>query len=197
MRVLAVADVESRYYYDFYAPGKLAEFDLILACGDLSRAYLEFLVTMANKPLLYVPGNHDGDFEAHPPEGCICIDDRLYVHNGVRFLGLGGSYRYRQGTYMYTEREMARRIRRLWPSIQRYGGYDVLVTHAPARHLNDYDSLSHRGFECFNGLLDRYQPSLFVHGHIHRNYGMNIPQRTVRGSTTVINAYDHCTLEIP
>ena len=196
MRVLAVADVESRYYYDLYTPGKLAEFDLILACGDLSRAYLEFLVTMANKPLLYVPGNHDGDFETHPPEGCICIDDRLYVHNGVRFLGLGGSYRYRQGTYMYMERQMERRIRRLRPPIQRHGGFDVLVTHAPARHLNDLDSLSHRGFDCFNGLLDDYHPSLFVHGHVHLNYGMNIPQRTVHGSTTVINAYDHCIIEI-
>lgn len=195
MRILAVADVESRYYYDFYTPGKLAEFDLILACGDLSRAYLEFLVTMANKPLLYVHGNHDESFDEAPPEGCVCIDDRLYVYNGIRFLGLGGSYRYRKGTYMYTERQMARRIRRLWPAIQLHGGFDVLVTHAPARHLNDFDSLSHRGFDCYNDLLDHYRPTWFVHGHIHKNYGMNIPQRTLRGSTTVINAYDHCIIE--
>ncbi len=196
MHILAVADVESRFYYDYYKPGRLDGFDLILACGDLPREYLEFLVTMANRPLLYVHGNHDESYVDRPPEGCICIDDKLYVQDGVRFLGLGGSYRYRQGTYMYTERQMARRVRRLWPSIQRWGGVDVLVTHAPARHLNDFDSMSHRGFECFNGLLDRYRPRYFVHGHIHKNYGMSIPQRTVHGDTVVINACESCVIDI-
>ena len=196
MRILAVADVESRYYYDWYAPGRLAGFDLILSCGDLSREYLEFLVTMAGCPLLYVPGNHDEAFAKAPPEGCVCLDGRLYIHEGVRFLGLGGSYRYRQGTYMYTEREMARRVRRMWPAIARAGGFDVLVTHAPARHLNDMDTMSHRGFQCFGDLLDRYEPRLFVHGHIHQNYGMHVPRRTERGATTVINAWEHYVLEL-
>ena len=196
MRVLAVADVESRFYYDYYTPGKLSEFDLIVACGDLRREYLEFLVTMSNRPLLYVPGNHDEGFSENPPEGCECIDGRLFVYEGVRFLGLGGSYRYRPGTNLYTEKQMERRVRRLWPAIQRHGGFDVLVTHAPARGLNDFDTLPHRGFECFGGLIERYHPRYFLHGHIHRSYGMNIPQRTICGSTTVINAYDHCVIEI-
>lgn len=196
MRILAVADGESRYYYDFYSPGKLAEFDLILGCGDLPREYLEFLVTMARCPLLYVHGNHDESYVSSPPEGCVCIDDRVYVQDGIRFLGLGGSYRYRQGTYMYTERQMERRIRRVWPAIQRNRGFDVLVTHAPARRLGDFDSMSHRGFECFRGLLDRYRPRYFVHGHIHRSYGMNLPQKSSYGATTILNACDHCVFEL-
>ena len=101
MKILAVSDVESEFFYDYYSPGKLNEFDLIIACGDLREGYLEFLVTMARCPLLYVHGNHD---ERHKkaPEGCICIDDKLYVYNGLRILGLGGSYRYREGKYMYS-----------------------------------------------------------------------------------------------
>ena len=96
---------------------------------------------------------------------------------------------------MYTERQMTRRINRAWPAIARAGGFDVLVTHAPARHLNDFDSMSHRGFECFNALLDRYEPRYFVHGHIHRSYG-NIPRITQRGATTVVNAFEHCVIEL-
>ena len=42
MKILAIADEESRYFYDFYMPGRLDEFDLILACGDLKAKYLEF-----------------------------------------------------------------------------------------------------------------------------------------------------------
>lgn len=195
MKILAVSDVPSPYYFDYYAPGKLDGFDLILACGDLSREYLEFLVTMARCPVLYVHGNHDERFDTAPPEGCICVDDQIYIHNGVRILGLGGSYRYRQGKYMYTEAQMRRRVRRLRFQLLRRRGFDILLTHAPARHLNDFDSFSHRGFECFLDLLDKYRPKYFVHGHIHKNYGVHIPQRTVRGETVVINAFDHCIFE--
>ena len=173
----------------------LDDFDLIISCGDLSRPYLEFLVTMARCPLLYVRGNHDDRFALEPPEGCVCIDGELYVHEGVRILGLGGSYRYKRGRNMYTERQMRRRILGLGFKLLRHRGFDILVTHAPARNINDFDSLSHRGFECFNTLLQRFKPRYFIHGHIHKNYGMNIPQRTVLGDTTVINAYEYCVIE--
>ena len=195
MKILAVADAEAKYYYDYYQPGKLKEFDLILACGDLHRAYLEFLVTMAGCPVLYVRGNHDDGFGQNPPEGCICVEDRIYVHNGVRILGLGGSYKYRRGDNMYTERQMRRRIRRLWFQLWRRKGFDILLTHAPARGINDFDSLSHRGFECFVELLDRYRPRYFVHGHIHKNYGAPAPQRTQRNETLIINAYEYCKFD--
>ena len=62
MKILAIADQESKYYYDFYRPDCLNEFDLILSCGDLHANYLEFLATMAHCPVLYVCGNHDDGF---------------------------------------------------------------------------------------------------------------------------------------
>ena len=192
MRILAVSDVEAKYLYDYYTPGKLDGFDMILSCGDLRREYLEFLVTLANCPLVYVHGNHDERFEEAPPEGCICADDRIVEVKGVRILGLGGSYRYRSGSCMYTEKQMRRRIRRLRLKLRKHKGFDILLAHAPARHINDFDSLSHRGFECFGELLERYRPKYFVHGHIHMSYGVNIPQITAHGDTTIINAYEYC-----
>ena len=196
MKILAVSDVESRYFYDFYTPGKLDEFDLIISCGDLPQAYLEFLVTMARCPLLYVHGNHDESYDEHAPEGCVCIEDTVYVYEDVRILGLGGSHRYREGTHQYSEREMARRILRQWYALKKHGGVDILVTHAPARGINDFDSPAHRGFACFLKLLDRWHPRYFLHGHIHKNYGAKIPQRTQHGATTIINACDHCVIEL-
>ena len=190
-----MADVESPYYYDYYTPGKLDEFDLILACGDLSREYLEFLATMARCPLVYVRGNHDDSFARNPPEGCICAEGRIVVCGGLRIMGLGGSYRYRDGDNMYTERQMCRRIRRMQFQLWKNRGFDILLTHAPARHINDLDTVSHRGFQCFAELLEQYQPKYFIHSHIHRNYGMHIPQWTVRGETNIINAYNYCTFD--
>ncbi len=195
MRILAISDVPAKKYYDFYEPGCLDGFDLILACGDLRRSYLEFLVTMAHCPLVYVRGNHDDEYLKAPPEGCVCAEDEIVTVNGVRILGLGGSYRYRDGECMYTERQMLRRIRRLRWKLRRSGGFDILLTHAPARGLNDFDTLSHRGFDCFNQLLDKYSPKYFIHGHIHLSYGPHIPQRVQRGDTCVINAFDHCEID--
>lgn len=194
MKILVLSDQESKALYDYYQPGRLKEYDLIIACGDLRVSYLEFLVTMARCPLLYVHGNHDDRWQREP-EGCICIDDAVFTWQGVRILGLGGSYRYGQGRYMFTEREMRRRIRRLWWKLWRAGGVDILVTHAPARGLNDLDDLPHRGFACFNRLLERYRPRYFLHGHIHRSYGANIPRLTQHGDTAVINAFESYSFE--
>jgi Icc-related predicted phosphoesterase len=191
MRILAIADEEARYYYDYYTPGKLDEIDLILACGDLKREYLEFLITMGRCPVLYVRGNHDDSFAERPPEGCICIEDQIYVYQGVRILGLGGSHKYRDGENMYTERQMRWRVAKLWFQLRRYKGFDILLTHAPARNLNDFDSMSHRGFQCFGELLEKYEPKYFIHGHIHKNYGYKIPRLTKHGKTTVINAWEY------
>ena len=195
MRILAVSDVTSDRYYKFYQPGRLDEFDLILSCGDLGPEYTEFLVTMAHCPLIYVHGNHDGT-NKREPEGCVCADGRLVDVNGLRILGLGGSYRYRDGKYMYTEKEMNRRVRCLTPQLKRHGGFDILLTHAPAFGLNDLDTLPHRGFQCFNTLLEKFEPKYFIHGHVHLNYGYRIPKTTQKGKTTVINAFEHYVFDV-
>ena len=63
MKILVIADEESRSLWDYYTPDKLKDIDLILSCGDLKPEYLSFLVTMAHCPLLYIHGNHDGIYE--------------------------------------------------------------------------------------------------------------------------------------
>ena len=196
MKILTIADEVARPFFDYYKPGKLDEFDLIIACGDLPREYLEFLVTLAKCPLIYVPGNHDESYVKQPPEGCICIDDDIFEYNGIRFLGLGGSYKYKpDGHYMYTEVEMKLRMIRMWPKIYKYKGFDVLVTHAPLYEFGDKEHLPHRGFVCLTELVDKYQPKYMIHGHIHRNYGYKIPQVYTYNQTEIINAFEYYTFE--
>ena len=113
MKILVISDEECPALWEYYVPGRLDGFDLIISCGDLKADYLSFLVTMAKCPVLYVHGNHDGGYDHGPPEGCDCIDDKLLVYNGVRILGLGGCRKYHPGPYQYTEKEMRRRIRKL------------------------------------------------------------------------------------
>lgn len=70
MKVLAIADVEERCLWDFYSEKRFGDVDLILSAGDLDPDYLEFLVTVTNKPLLYVRGNHDDRYARRAPGGC-------------------------------------------------------------------------------------------------------------------------------
>ena len=79
MKILCLSDEESPALWEHYTPGKLKGYDLILSCGDLKAEYLSFLVTMAKCPVLYVHGNHDGNYETRPPEGCDCIEDKLEI----------------------------------------------------------------------------------------------------------------------
>lgn len=198
MKILVLADSESKNLYEYYEPDKLKDIDLIISCGDLRSSYLSFFATFSHAPLLYVHGNHDGHYSEKPPEGCICIEDSIYNYKGVRILGLGGSMEYIPGAdNQYTERQMKWRIRRMRSKIKRSKGIDILVSHAPAYQLNDMEDLPHRGFDCFKSLMEKYKPRYFVHGHVHANYGGKFKRMDQYGTTTVINAYESYIIDYP
>jgi len=197
MKILAVSDEECPALWDYYVPGRLKEYDLIISCGDLKASYLSFLVTIANKPLLYVHGNHDNSYAHQPPEGCDCIDDRVVTYNGIRILGLGGCPWYHAGPHQYTEKQMQRRIRRLRGQIRKAGGVDIVVTHAPPRGVGDLDDAAHRGFESLLEFLDTYHPTYLLHGHIHLRYGLDQTREHTYNNTKVINTCERYVLEMP
>ena len=197
MKILAVSDREEKSLWDYYDPEKVAGVELILSCGDLDPAYLEFLVTMTNRPLLYVRGNHDDKYDRKPPEGCIPVDDRLFDFNGLRILGLGGSMRYKPEGEMYTEAEMRKRIRKAGLRLAAAGGFDILLTHAPAKGCGDMDDLPHRGFECFHDLMNKYHPAYMLHGHVHQEYGHFAREREHPSGTRIVNTCGHVILDIP
>ena len=196
MKILLIADEESRYLWDYYQPGRLDGIDLILSCGDLKQEYLEFLVTMGNKPLYYICGNHDKGYVNFPPEGCECLDDQLIVYQGLRILGLGGCVRYNPGPFQYTNEEMESRIRKMRRKIQKAGGVDIVIAHAPPMGLGDAPDNAHKGFAAFLPLMDKYHPKYLIHGHVHPSYGHGHPRRIQYGDTTIMNCVGWQVLEV-
>ena len=197
MKILAIADEECPTLWDYYTPGCLNEYDLILSSGDLKPAYLSFLVTMAPCPVMYVHGNHDGRYKEQPPEGCECIDGKVVTYNGVRILGLGGSIEYTGGPHQYTQKQMDRRIRRLRWAIRKAGGVDLVVTHAAPRGVGDAEDFAHRGFTGFLKLIERYRPKALLHGHVHLRYGTNIKREQEYKGTKVINVCGQYMVDYP
>ena len=161
MKILVIGDEESKYLWDYFEKWKLDGIDLILSSGDLNPNYLSFLATFTNAPVLYIHGNHDDKYLDTPPDGCICIEDDIYVHNGIRILGLGGSMRYNTGINQYTERQMRWRVQKLKLKLLRRKGFDILLTHSPAYQLNDGEDIPHQGFQVFHFSLFK-SPFCFV-----------------------------------
>ena len=197
MRILCISDVEESWLYDHWDRERMAGVDLIVSCGDLPARYLEHVVTLANVPLVYVWGNHDGAYGAHAPEGCVSIDGHLRDFRGLRVMGLGGSLRYNDEAHGFTEAEMRRRAARLALLASATGGVDLVVTHAPVRGYGDLDDLPHQGFEALDDLVRRLRPRYLVHGHVHLSYGR--VNRTIEHpcGTTLVNACGSYLLEIP
>ena len=198
MKILLIADEELPSLWDFFQKEKLNGIDLILSCGDLKAEYLEFLVTMSRCPLFYIHGNHDGAYDRHAPEGCENIDGRLINFRGLRILGLGGSQAYSYGPHQYTEQEMRSRIRKLTPKIVMMNGFDLLLTHTPPENFGDLQDPAHRGFACFNTLLDQWKPGYMAHGHIHSRYAAGMEALRLHSSgTQLINACGSYELSVP
>ena len=194
-KIVCVADEEDLALYSEYAKTELKDIDFIISCGDLKPEYLEFLVTMSNKPLYYVKGNHDDRYDIAPPGGCTCIDDDVIEHQGLKILGLGGSIRYSRAKYQYTELQMERRIRKLRRKIRKAGNIDIVATHAPIKGYGDLPDFAHQGFTCFEKLLNDLHPRYWLFGHVHLNYQYKLERVIEHKDTKIINCYDKYRIE--
>ena len=205
MKILAVTDETVERLYPLAASGHFADVELVLSCGDLSYSYLEYLVTMLNVPLCYVPGNHDPAYNprvlASRAEGCENVDGRVVRVRGLTVAGLGGSPRYHpQGVNQYSQSEMMRRAWALAPALwwhraRHRRGLDVLITHSPPLGIHDDDTQAHRGLQAINWLIGWAKPRYHLHGHVHfqrRNLTASV---TILGPTKIINVFPYRVIE--
>ena len=195
VKALVVSDHESSFIWDYFDKSVFQGVDVIFSCGDLKASYLSFLTTMVAAPLYYVHGNHDASYIHKPPEGCESMENAIIEINGIRFLGFGGCKSNSPKPFHYTEKSMNKQIIKRIPQICTYGGFDVLVTHAPAAGLGDGEDVFHQGFSSFRTLINQFTPLYHLHGHQHLNYGSK-NYMIQYGATTIINAYGYRILDI-
>jgi len=207
MKVLAVSDVEVDMIYSPLITQRFKDVDLVIGCGDLPYYYLEYIISMLNRPLYYVRGNHAPRFkeegtggERTYPWGGVDLHRRVVRDSsGLLMTGIEGSLNYNNGRYQYTQAEMWSMILLMVPRIMLnrliYGRYlDVFVTHAPPVGIHDKEDLPHQGIRAFRWFIETFKPTYHLHGHIHI-YQQYDTTETQHATTRVINTYAYKTLE--
>jgi Icc-related predicted phosphoesterase len=208
VRILAITDeVDGRLYNPCLA-NRRGQYDLVINCGDIPPYYLDFVGSMVGAPIVGVHGNHDDslvrrDATGRPAEGWGMgeLHGRVVEEQGLLIGGFDGSLRYNDGSYQFTEQGMREQVCKMVPQLllnrMRYGRYlDILVTHAPPRHIHDQEDRPHQGFEVFRWFLKTFKPRYHLHGHIHI-YNNRTITRTQFHETEVINTYPYRDISVP
>ena len=196
MKILSISDIVVPELSEHFDARKFDDVELVLSCGDLPPEYLASIHEKLNVPLYYVRGNHDIRYQNSPPAGCLDIHQRWITYKGLRIMGLEGSRWYNGGPMQYRDNQMRKMIWRMTPMLWLKGGVDMVVTHAPPRHIHDAEDRCHRGFDSFLTLINRFKPRYFIHGHIHIHITDPSQRVTLVGNTHVINTFAYHLLKV-
>jgi len=71
MKILCVSDYVDPMIYNQNVAKTFGDVDLVLAAGDLPLDYVDYIVTVLNKPTYFVFGNHN-------------LKDLQYYHKGIQ-----------------------------------------------------------------------------------------------------------------
>ena len=196
MRTLAISDKVEAIIYSGGITDRFGDVDLILSCGDLPFYYIEYVVSMLNKPTYYVFGNHGSEVQYHSgkgddwqsasePQGATNLHCGTAKVGALLLAGLEGSMRYNDSsTTQYTDSEMWLNICRLAPKLLanrlRYGRWlDILITHSPPFGIHDKEDRAHTGFRSFfalYALVSTSLPASWPHPSLRpqRNHGNSL-----------------------
>ena len=208
IKILSVSDQVDPRVYSPAIKQRFGDVDLVISCGDLSYLYLEYITSSLNTDLYFVHGNHDKDPEVTTgkprtfPLGGINLHRRVIKHQDLLLAGVEGSIQYnRETSYQYTQSDFWVFVLLLVPRLLLnkllYGRFlDIFVTHAPPAGVHDRSDFAHQGIKAFRWLINTFQPTYHIHGHIHL-YRPGEVWESILGSTRVINAFRFQLIEFP
>ncbi|MGD0248319.1 MAG: metallophosphoesterase [Candidatus Limnocylindrales bacterium] len=188
IRLLAVSDVLEPTLIDPRNRTAVSPVDLIVGCGDLDCDDLAFICDGFNAPIVYVHGNHDTD--ARWKECTSFCPEAIHSTAILRRIGLSiagltwpghrgkGGNRSEQVAWRQALRLATRRLGRLEPMI--------VLSHVPPLGAGDVPTDAyHRGFKGYRWLLERLEPTLWLHGHTP--LAATDEWKVQVGATTIVN----------
>ncbi len=192
MKILAFGDLHGKYQkaLDHLNENKV---DLIIITGDITNfgpAELgeEILneISQFNTPVLAIPGNCDPTsiYSKIDNSQAVNIHDKCMMLKNINICGFGGSNPTPFDTPLeFDEIEIYNEISKIFKTVSKER-IVLLITHAPP-YGTKTDSTSsglHAGSKSVRKIIEEFQPTLNICGHIHESRGVD-----KIGETMVIN----------
>ena len=187
MKLLASADLHGDHdiYEWLVGVTKSAGPDVIVLAGDLLDGAARFdtiedaqradaheileILDRVSQPVLYLMGNDDM-VELEPHKDSIqSIHNSRVEFGGLNFVGYQYSLPFMGGIFEKSEDGIRDDLSSIDTLVD---DRTVLVTHSPAYGVLDIGILDrHAGSVSIKELIERRNPLLHIHGHIHREFG--------------------------
>lgn len=185
MKILAAGDIhgDAKLAENLAKRAEREKVDLVILTGDImgliETKNLIKPFTDRKEKVVFVPGNWDSEDTAEVLSklyGIKNLDNYYIKHNNVGIFGLGNP-----GMLSLNEKEAFDKLKRNFEKVKNLEK-KIMVTHLHAAGTNSELS----GFPGSKGIrkaIDKFQPDLFISGHIHELEGIE----DKIGKTRVIN----------
>lgn len=180
MKILCFADI---HFSDITFPEEKP--DIIFLLGDIERETILAIEQKYTCPIVGVHGNHDTS-SIFKHTSVIDAHKKVLTVNGKTIAGFGGSPIYNDRSFgQYTEQE-------IYKFVKDIGTVDFFLAHSNPASDGVVSSLNdpHRGFATFSMYIDQFQPSFFLHGHLHKQ------KQTEIGRTRIFSVYPYFLIQI-
>jgi len=139
---------------------------------------LQSFKDLDHKLKILVGGNHDRHLEMYSGPACAELRDtagvyvlgaprkqaKLTLPNGMTVLGLP----FVSGLPLWS---FDRGEEWLWDYLDGQGRVDIVVSHSPPAGIMDSDGKGHYGIKAYRKYLSKFQPKIWICGHVHEAYG--------------------------
>lgn len=173
IRILAIADTHGTLDED-----KFKEFikhnnvyDLVVMIGDHYTRDIDIIVDNVDKSkLVGILGNHDYNYlsEYNIPN----INGKIITINGVRILGMQGSFKYKQVDFpSFTQDESIN-------FLNQFDAVDILISHDKKFDPDKLKDPAHQGLIGITNYIYEKKVPYHIHGHIHEPYHREMLNKT-------------------
>ena len=163
IKILAIADTHGSLKDDEFKLflKDIQTFDLVILLGDHANLDIEIILKNVDKnKIVGILGNHDYDYLSK--YNILNINGKIIEVNGIKFLGIEGSFKYKEENYPSFTQEESLEFLNCFPSV------DILVSHD--QKYNYLSNYAHQGLIGITNYLYKNKISYHIHGHIHKSY---------------------------
>ena len=143
------------------------DYDLCVLLGDHSSNDVSIALNYLDKNRVYaLLGNHDHDYISS--YSLNNLNGNLVEINGVRIMGIQGSFRYKPGDYPSFSQEDSVDFTRQLPSA------DILFSHDSPFNNDSVGNPAHQGLFGITYYLFKNHVKYNIHGHVHEEYNKTL-----------------------